>query len=497
MPDNSDRPYSYAITTPGEVSPAIALFKPGQQPRPGDSGFLLLEDGLDAFAARAVLADRAAWTIDAEYFMLQDDLVGRSFIGVLARAADRGVRVRLLLDDFWQGTSDFELSAYDAHPNIEIRIINPFSRNAPRATQVLTRFGAVTRRMHNKSFVVDNQLAIVGGRNIGNGYFEANPEIAFDDLDVLAVGPIVHDVSGTFDQYWNSDLSYPIARLAARLPGDEEAREAYAELLGDLAINAESKYADDLRNSNLFRSIEDEPPQFVWAPARVIADAPEKLSESRLRTDLHLIEEMRPLFEGAQEEIIIFTPYLVPGANGVAILGQLVDQGMRVRILTNALATNNHPMVHAHYAKRRRAMLRAGIELYEIHSTRAIDDLQRRETVAADARMLHAKGLVFDRSSVFIGSFNLAPRSVVENTEIGIVVESEELGQEIGDWFDNNIEQIAYRLRLQPGDRYRDDIVWKTKADGRLIQFTTEPDSSLWARVKMRLMRFIPVESQL
>ena len=490
-PENSNRPASYAETDTSETSLGKE-FLGQKQAHPDQSGFVPMGNGLDAFVARAVLTLRAERTIDAQYFVLHDDLVGRSFIGLLARAADRGVRVRLLIDDYhFAPQRDFDLAAFAAHPNIAIRIINPFSRGAPRAAQIISRFGSVTRRMHNKSFIADNQVAVIGGRNIGNEYFDADPDVAFGDLDVFAIGPVVQEISESFDQYWNSDITYPISKLASRLPSAEEARAIRDELDNYMAENDDSKYANALRNSDLARSFGDDSLRFLWGSARVIADAPEKLTESRERTDLHLSKDMSLLFERAGNEVIIFTPYFIPGDVGVEGLSKLAAKGVKVRILTNSLATNNQSVVHAHYANYRKALLKAGIEVYEARVQSINGEGESK------SKVLHAKIFVFDREAVFIGSLNMDPRSWRENTEMGVVIESDELAGGIADWFDNNIEQAAYRLQLRPLQQGGETIVWEHNNDGQPIQLTNEPDTSFRERFWMGVMGLLPIESQL
>jgi len=369
LPDISGQPTSYAINDSNETSLAKVAFQNGKHARPGESGFLFMGEGIDAFVARAVLAERAERSIDTQYFILQDDIVGRAFLGLLTKAADRGVRIRLLLDDYWMDMSDFQLLVLDAHPNFEIRIINPFSRRIFRSLQLVSRFGSVTRRMHNKSFIVDNQIAVTGGRNIASEYFDADPEFTIGDMDVLNIGPVVQEISNSFDQYWNSDLSFPISKLARHLPTNEEARAEREKVLSYMAENTDSEYAKALLNSDLANSIRDDSVELYWG----IADSPEKLSESRNRKDLHLSQEIQSLLAKIENEVIIFTPYFIPGKLGVDGLSQLVAKGVRVRILTNSLTSIDHGIVHAHYAKYRKALLERGIELHEIYDKRTME----------------------------------------------------------------------------------------------------------------------------
>ena len=235
---------------------------------PGESGYLLLGNGLDAFVARVLLAQRAERSIDTQYYMIHDDVVGSLFVDQLYKAAERGVRVSLLVDDIDQEGRDAGAAILDSHPNIEVRIFNPFARNTGRIRQYVSGFGKQTRRAHNKSFTVDNQATILGGRNIGDEYFEADPDLAFVDLDVLAVGPVAGDVSASFDQYWNNELSYPISTLAENLPTPEETTQRKKVFDDFIAGQVDSEYLQHLRNSDLANRIRQDRVTYHWGVRR-------------------------------------------------------------------------------------------------------------------------------------------------------------------------------------------------------------------------------------
>jgi putative cardiolipin synthase len=238
LPENVDRQPSEAFTDTGDTTTGSAIAE-ATSDHPGQSGFLLLESGLDAFVARAVLARFAERSIDVQYYLYHDDLVGRLFTDQLIKAADRDVRVRLLVDDMDLSGRDLGSAVLDAHPNIEVRIFNPFSRKTGRTSQFITRFGSVTRRMHNKRFTVDNQATILGGRNIGNEYFDADPDLAFADLDVMGIGPVAREVSASFDLYWNSELAYPAGILLGEPPTPEEVSKKLQQLQHFVADQAD------------------------------------------------------------------------------------------------------------------------------------------------------------------------------------------------------------------------------------------------------------------
>ena len=393
LPPIGDRPESLAIRNTDETRLGQAAARHGSA-HPGQSGFHLLSSGLDAFVARAVLANRAESSIDAQYYLLHNDLVGRLFIDLLLKAADRGVRVRLLVDDMAITGGDSGAAALDAHPNFEVRIFNPFGRNVSRTSQFLTRFGSVTRRMHNKSFTVDNQVTVFGGRNIGNEYFDADPELAFADLDVMAVGPVVDEVSIAFDKYWNTDLSYPINLLVREPPTDDEIATKKQAFDDFITQQEDSEYLQALRNSNLANSMKNQTFKFEWGTAHVIYDDPAKITASRDQTELFLVTQLNPHIEGVTDELIIFSPYFVPGVEGAAELRAMVAKGVRVRILTNSLASTDVRAVHAGYSKYRKTLLQGGVEIYEVDPTpaRLLVDLDKFANNLAAAKAHSFRG---------------------------------------------------------------------------------------------------------
>ena len=498
LPKGFDRPESYALTDTENTAFGKARAKE-RAANLGKSGFYLLGNGLDAFVARAVLSHYAERSIDAQYYLYHDDLVGRLFTDLLLKAADRGVRVRLLVDDMDLAGRDLGASALDSHPNIEVRIFNPFSRNVGRTSQFVTRLGSVTRRMHNKSFTVDNQVTILGGRNIGNEYFDANPDLAFADLDVMAIGPVVKEVSSVFDRYWNSELAYPAPVL---LKGEPPTPEKVEELRGKLneyvADQTDSEYLRALRNSDLADKIRKEQIEFRWGDAEVVFDQPEKLLHDFSKTEYHLSPMLRPYWEGVEKELIIFSPYFVPGKPGTAFLTQLSKRGIRVRILTNSLASNDVGLVHAGYIKYRTKLLRGGVELYELNKKLTREQRKEKKGAGGSSKAsLHAKSFVFDRKQVFIGSLNLDPRALLHNTEIGVVLKVPGIAEEMARWFEENIEQLAFRLELKKDENGHEQLLWHGWEKGEQVVYTHEPYTDFWRRFGIGFMSIWPIESQL
>lgn len=490
LPDNSKRSHSTVLQGDWSTNTTLSIADSVIDIPANKTGVYLLSNGLDAFVARGALIKMAKVGLDIQYYLLHNDLTGQLFIHEISKAADRGVRIRLLLDDMGLSGRDEGIVTLDSHPNIEIRIFNPFSRNVSRTPQFLSRFGSVTRRMHNKSITADNLLSIIGGRNIGDEYFNANPVVEFGDLDVLVAGKVVPEISQSFNEYWNSTHSYPVSTLI----GDNH-RVGYDKLLDYLdaiyTAALKSDYAEALRTADLVRIMEEASLQFEWVDARLYSDPPSKIVQSTDGKPVSLLTEVGRYFNQTRQELLIISPYFVPGKKGVAFLKSLMDRDVRVRILTNSLASNDVPAVHSGYAKYRKPLLRAGVELYELDSEalRGKEKTGRSRTQAS----LHAKSFIMDREKIFIGSLNFDPRSVYENTEIGLVFVSPSYAQQIGQHFDANINAKAFRLQLVDNR-----IHWVIRGeDDREKVFTVEPHTSFWSRFGVWLMSLLPIESQL
>ena len=492
LPGNTARPVSHRYTDTADTRLGRSIAA-DLAAHPGKSGFVTLSSGLDAFVARAALAHLAEKSIDAQYYLLHGDLTGKLFLDQLMQAADRGVRVRLLVDDMALEGGDLGAVMLGRHPNMEVRIFNPFSRKAGRLLQYITRLGDVTRRMHNKSFTVDNQITILGGRNIGNEYFEAEPDLAFADLDVMAIGPVVSRVSGSFDKYWNSERAYPASTIAERWPTAAERKQslqAFNEFIGG---QTGSPYIQALKNSDLANRMRANRLDFYWGTAEVVYDQPEKILHATDKTEYHLAPRLQPYFQDIDKELLLFSPYFVPGQEGTAFLTDLAARGVRVCILTNSLSSTDVSLVHSGYMKYREKLLRGGVELYELNKKLTREQRkQKKGQEGASKASLHTKSFVFDRKKVFIGSLNLDPRSFVENTEIGVIIASPEMAQEMSTWFDENIEKFAFRLALKRGK-----LLWHGFENGKQRTFTVEPYTSLWRRFSAGFMRLLPIESQL
>jgi putative cardiolipin synthase len=469
-----------------EIAPDVA-----EMPR-DQSGFLPLRDGIDALAARLLLAEQAEKSIDLQYYLIKNDIVGRAFIYALLRAADRGVRVRLLLDDMFTSGYDVGLAALYAHPNFEIRIFNPFRRGAAgRTVGAMTEFGRINRRMHNKSFTIDNHITILGGRNIADEYFGAREDSKFSDLDVAAVGPIVQEVTDSFDVYWNHATALPVPAFVKELEDPEAAlNELRERLRKSIEEIRDSDYAEAVRRK-IFSFDESEGTTFRWATYQLVVDSPDKgikgkAAEAELIT-APLVEALR----AAQEELVIVSAYFVPLKNGVSFLNELEARGVEVVVVTNSLAANNQFTVHGGYAPSRKPLLEGGVKIYEV---RADADVPGTEFVnASGARAtLHTKAFLVDDKSLFIGSFNFDPRSANINTEMGVVIHDRGMAREFSERFDSLLSSQTYEVFLNDKGKTR----WRGFDNGEEIIYDKEPDTTGWQRFKAQLAKIIP-KSQL
>ncbi len=499
--DVEHREESYSVPAP--EAPLVADILPSWKPADlKNTNYALLKDGIDAFAARAIMSRHAQSTIDAQYYFVREDLSGTLFKALLLEAANRGVRVRLLIDDMYLHGKEERLSSLAQHPNINIRGFNPFYRGGCcRTLQFLTRFGEVTRRMHNKSFTVDSTATLVGGRNIGDEYFGADEELVFDDLDILALGPVVKEVSDAFDAYWNHELAIPIEDLAKRTIDQQEAYEYQVSILRTLEESSDSNYISALAGSNFVREIRNGDIHTDSSVTRLVVDEPDKLLLDRDAAARYFLTELGSKIAQATKSLTIVSPYFVPGKKGTQQLAALARKGVEVRVITNSMASNNSALVHAHYAKRRKALLRSGVELFEVKPLfqGATDASSTAFLLNPQINLvLHTKAFIFDRNTVFIGSFNFDPRSLYENTEMGVLVESPALAERIEDFVDAELAMgTTYRLQLVSRQGGGEAVRWKTLSGKDLYVYPHEPGIGFFRRLGNRILGWLPVESQL
>lgn len=475
--------------TPPEDAPLVRALAPLLADRPGLTAVHTMIDPPDAFHARLGLVAAARSSIEAQYYIWKNDTAGQILFDALRAAARRGVRVRLLLDDNGTAGLDETLALFDAEENIEVRLFNPFPIRRARVLGYLTDFARLNRRMHNKAMIFDRSIAILGGRNIGDDYYSDLSGDLFMDMDVAVAGPVVADASDQFDLYWTSASAVPVEGLLTR-PTAERARALHA--LAD-AVRSSPKAQIYRRQDGFAEQLLAGTAPLVWAKATLLFDPPEKV-EGRTRDREMLWRFLRAALGKPKQELVLITPYLVPGRAGVRAIRRFAHEGVKVRVLTNSFAATDVGIVHAGYAHCRRPLLRAGVELYEYapdaETGRAHPDLlgkHVRGTSPFSRNKLHAKVFAVDRSRVFIGSFNFDPRSLRLNTELGIVLNAPEIAAELSDAFHDFIPARAWRLTLTRTQRLR----WRRPGKPPLSR---EPHTTLAQRAFVVLASWLPIE---
>ncbi|MBT8442819.1 MAG: phospholipase D family protein [Gammaproteobacteria bacterium] len=453
----------------GEINASVPF-------EPEESGFYLLTDGIEALAARRLMAKSAETTIDAQYYLITNDSIGMAFIGSLLEAADRGVRVRLLLDDIQTQGYDAGMAALDSHPNFEVRIYNPFSGRGSRASAI-TEFGRINRRMHNKSFTADNQITIIGGRNIAAEYFAAREDVNFGDADVVGIGPVVSDVSDMFDTYWNSRYALPVPAFA-KMPDDPDAelvalRERIVAVVEELET---TKYAGAFAES-LQNVTDTDISEFTIAPYELAYDSPDKSDKKLAAEAENITTTLAASIARADESLVVISPYFVPLKSGIGFLTGLQDRGVQVTIITNSLAANNHSIVHSGYAPSRKPLLKAGVKIYEVRSDAFVSGAERGTQGAALAT-LHTKGFIVDDKELFLGSFNWDPRSVDINTELGVIMKSPAMAGSVMATIDSLKDANAYKVILNDKGQVR----WVDRAGEEEVILDKEPQTGWWRR---------------
>jgi cardiolipin synthase C len=491
LPPLEMRSESHTIEAPA-ASPLRAAIDPLAASHRDDSGIYPLKDGPGAFAARVALVNAAASSIDVQYYIWHDDATADLMFDALLRAAERGVRVRLLLDDLTtRGGLDATLAALTAHTNVEVRLFNPFRNRSLRSLGYLTDFSRLNRRMHNKSLTVDGVATIIGGRNIADEYFQAGDGLGYIDLDVLAIGAVVRAVSRSFDDFWQSASSYPASLLLEPATAADLAR---LDSLGARARSApgSERYTRAIRDSQLARDLATGRLPFVWARAHLVVDDPAKgLGKSAKGSDLtQRLEES--LDHRLTEEFLIVSPFFVPRPIGRDMLIGLTQRGVRIRVLTNGAESADVDPACAAYRTYRKDLLESGVDLFELK--RGSGRVQPEEHPGA-ATSLHAKTFAIDHAQIYVGSFNFDPRSANLNTEIGLVIDSPELAGALSRSFEEAVPLNAYQLALDP----KGNIVWLERASAgeEPQRLTHEPGAGFWRRLWLGFLAVLPIEGEL
>lgn len=501
---DAPKPVSRALETPGKTRLGAAFDVTGAR-HAGRSAFRLFPSGLDGLLVRLQMVEAAERTIDVQYYIYRQDETSNLLSEALLRAADRGVRVRVLLDDHGAVRKNVVL-ALDAHPRIEVRLFNPFTYRGDspflRYVELLMRGPQLKYRMHNKLMVADNAAALIGGRNVGNEYFQASPEFEFGDYDLFSAGPVAPELSRTFDDYWASGLSVPVSTFASHSVTPEQL---------DNLRQALHEYRAALQDTEHMQRLASGAPlapmmagkDVVWANAEVVSDTPQKAIAGPDRVVTSWLEHRAVVRAGAQtrNEMLLVSPYVVPGETGMRFLLDLRKRDVAIRVLTNSLEATDVAAAHAGYARYRPALLAEGIALYEARATLARTGGSGTPLASGSSGRfsLHAKALVFDRQRVLIGAMNYDKRSLEFNTELGLVVHSPELAHQVARQFDSianpaNSYEVAIDHNGNGGPVSPPRLLWRTEQDGQLVELDVEPIRSPWQRVMVDFLLALPLD---
>ncbi|MGZ5526817.1 MAG: phospholipase D-like domain-containing protein [Methylomonas sp.] len=474
----------------------------------GLSGFLLLNNGLDGFIVRSELIARAQASLDLQYFIFREDKSGRALTEQLLNAADRGVKIRILVDDGNTQDGDEQLLTLASHPNIQVRIFNPFyyrgHNELVRLLEITANKSELDYRMHNKLFIADNAVALIGGRNIGDAYFQVDPDIQLGDDDVFTVGPMVKKLSQSFDEFWNSARSVPAQTVDPELT----TADALDHLKQQLAINLKSSekqkesFINRAQSSQVLTRLFTGPPNLAWAKAQLVYDSPDKkdVEDDSLAGSL-IYEPIKEAVKSTRSELLIITPYLIPGDEGMKLFQLLRDHNVSVRILTNSLETTPEPLAQAGYSRYRKPLLKLGVKLYEMRAKpgKVVGRGESQKMVRYGSYGLHAKQYIFDRQRVFLGSMNFDQRSMHLNTEIGLIIDSPELAKQALERFERLIDAAnSFQVQLTTDSvNSSEALVWRTKKDGKFMEYVSEPSKNNLQLIKEYLMSILPLDDEL
>jgi len=446
------------------------------------SGFRLLTKSTNALMSRIALVDHAQHSIDLQYYIFQNDATGRLLAQHLLAAADRGVRVRILLDDIKLSDDDRVLDALDAHEKIEVRLFNPFRTRNPsalsKAAQFLLEGRRLNRRMHNKSFITDNVAAVIGGRNIGDHYFDASYDNNFRDLDVIAIGPVVGEASRVFDDYWNCDAAYPVTAFRNAHDSQADLARLRVALAHDARAFAQSDYAEAVLEELPEGASADRFGDWFWGPAILVADQPEKIEVHGDAPALRIGPQLKAVIDAARSEVLLVSPYFVPGKSGTRFLTDLAQRGVSTQVLTNSLA--------------------AGVQLYELQPAPGAPQSATAGGTSSGVS-LHAKAVVVDRAHVFIGSLNMDQRSKLLNTEMGVIIDSQPLAEAVKRFFDSAVlPENAFHVVLQKAPESANaHMTWLWRKDGKAMSSESDPDVSAIRRLETLVISLLPIEGLL
>ncbi|MEX5439658.1 phospholipase D family protein [Acinetobacter indicus] len=500
LPKQIEHPVQMAFETPTEHTHLAQIVLPLREKNPQLTGYRVLYDPLEALSARLYLIDKAEETLDLQYYIWDNDKIGALALHSIIRAADRGVKVRLLVDDNNAKKMEGIYLALDQHSNIDVKLYNPYRFRKYRAMDMVLDLKRINRRMHNKSFIADNQIALIGGRNMSNQYYNVSDSYQFSDVDVMLIGSASDEIIHSFDEYWNDDYAYSVKQLVN--PQQHHLRyESLKQQLEDHSAEvAVQNYLDLATRSQAIEQWFNHKIQFDWVKAEVVKDSPSKIKDRAPKEELLNFQLLSHL-EKPTESVDIISAYFVPEESGADRLKQLANDGVQVRVLTNSYKANDVPLVHAFYAKYRQDLLEHDVELYEFlyapeaeHLNSNTEELSKKAKVSLKGlsrSSLHAKLMALDEKQVFIGSFNFDPRSAYLNSEIGVLLNSPTLARSVHQTMDANLSKYAYRLVLDA----QNNINWRVvNSKGEERVFVKEPKMKWYEKAAMKIISWLPIE---
>ena len=500
LPKQIPQPIEYAFDTETKQTALAQIVLPLREQNPNLTGYRVLYDPLEALAARIHLIDKAEKTLDLQYYIWDNDRIGALALDSIIKAADRGVKVRLLMDDNNAKKMEGIYLALDQHKNIDVRLYNPYRFRHYRAMDMVLDLKRINRRMHNKSFIADNQIALIGGRNMSNHYYNVSDNYQFSDVDVMLVGSASDEIIHSFDEYWNDDYAFPVKQIvnsrhySLRFEGLKQQLDEHSQ-----SINVQN-YLNLANRSHAFEQWLNSGIQLDWVKAEVVNDSPSKI-RAKAKKEQHLNFQLLKHLEKPEQSVDIISAYFVPEKKGEKALSELAQNNIHVRVLTNSFNANDVSLVHAFYSKYRKNLLKGDVELYEFLSVPETENLNANtDEIAEKAKVslkglsrssLHAKLMAIDQKQVFIGSFNFDPRSAYLNTEIGVLLDSPNLAKSVHQTMDQNLSKYAYKLALNANNK----INWKIKRhDGSTKPYLKEPKMKWWQKAGIKVISWLPIE---
>lgn len=489
--------YIYDIDT--QQTTLAKTLTPLKNQHPDLTGYHILYDPLEAFSARIHLIDRAEKSLDLQYYIWDNDKIGALALYKIIQAADRGVKVRLLIDDNNAKSMEAAYLALDQHANIQVRLFNPYRFRQLRPIDMVLDLKRINRRMHNKTFTADHQVSLIGGRNMSDHYYNLSDNYQFSDVDVMLVGKAVEDIGDSFDQYWNDPYAYPVQQIVSPTQNTLRFEGLKQQLIENYQQASVQNYLDISNRSNDFNNWLNHYAEWEWVKAEVVKDSPDKI-RAKAKKEQQLNFQLKTRLDTPEDDVDLISAYFVPEKNGTEKINQLAQDGVHVRILTNSFKANDVSLVHAYYAKYRVDLLKSGVELYEFlpalsdeqlsQTTRDLSKHAKINLKGLSRSSLHAKLMSLDNKQVFIGSFNFDPRSAYLNTEIGVVLNSPPLANKIHETIDTHINRYAYKLVLDENGK----IKWQLQTETETITYEKEPKMKWWQKAGMKIISWLPLE---